>query len=176
MGADSTVDPRVRALTPQDGEEFRNLRLRALGEHPEAFATSVAEEASRSPQETALRLASAARRVTYGAYVEEGLVGFATVVGGDREKQRHRATLSGMYVAPEARGRGIGRALLERVVATAREWEVTHIGVSVTVGNSEARRLYRAAGFVTYGIEPAALRVRGAEVDVELMSLDLGRP
>jgi ribosomal protein S18 acetylase RimI-like enzyme len=47
--------------------------------------------------------------------------------------------------------------------------------LSVTVGNTAARRLYIRAGFTVYGVEPLSLRVGADLLDEELMVLRLDR-
>jgi ribosomal protein S18 acetylase RimI-like enzyme len=80
-----------------------------------------------------------------------------------------------MYVASEARGRGIGRALLERAVAEARSWPgVEKLTLTVVVRATAARSLYLAAGFRPYGLEPDSLRQDGVRDTVEYLALDLG--
>ena len=164
---------RIRALTSEDLPAYRELRLRALRDHPEAFATSVQEELQRPAAETVLKLTPGPEQLTLGALDGGRLVGIATLVRPPRAKMRHRATLAAMYVAPEARGRKVGRALLERAMEAAREWGVTDLALSVTVGNEAARSLYAAAGFATYGVEPRCFRVEGRFYDVEWMNLQL---
>lgn len=164
---------QIRRLHPEDAASYRELRLRALREHPEAFATSYEEEQERSVAETAGRLAPGAEQVTLGAFEQERLVGIATLIRPAKAKLRHRATLAAMYVVPEARERRLGRALLQQVLAVAEEWGVSDVALAVTVGNDAARRLYAGAGFVSYGVEPRSLRVEGRFYDVEWMSLRL---
>jgi ribosomal protein S18 acetylase RimI-like enzyme len=61
--------------------------------------------------------------------------------------------LWGMWVAPEARGRGTGRALVEAVVAWARERGAAAVRLDVT--DTERARpaaaLYRSLGFAPTG-------------------------
>ena len=49
---------RIRLLTPEDALSFRELRLRALKDHPDAFGSSYEEAANLSVEETAERLKS----------------------------------------------------------------------------------------------------------------------
>ncbi len=163
----------IRTLTPEDAAQYRELRLRALKEHPEAFATSYEEDRERSPAEVAGRLAPGPEQVTLGAFADERLLGIATLIRPAKAKMRHRATLAAMYVAPEAREQKLGRALLERVIAVAVEWGVSDVDLAVTVGNDAARKLYASAGFVTYGVQPRSLYVQGRYYDVEWMNLQL---
>ena len=161
----------IRILSPDDAPAYLALRLRALREHPEAFATSESEESRRSAAELARRLQPGPEQVTVGAFENEHLLGFAALVRGNRARQRHRARLAGMYVAPESRGRGQGRALVERVLVLARQWRVSDVALAVTVGNGAARALYASIGFVSYGVESRGLRVDTRYYDVELMNL-----
>jgi ribosomal protein S18 acetylase RimI-like enzyme len=164
---------QIRTLNSEDAIQYRELRLRALREHPEAFATSYEEECERSLVEVTGRLAPGPEQITLGAFDDERLLGIATLIRPARAKMRHRATIAAMYVAPEARDRKLGRALLQRALAAAVEWGVSDIDLSVTVGNHAARKLYASAGFVSYGVQPRSLYVQGRFYDVEWMNLPL---
>jgi ribosomal protein S18 acetylase RimI-like enzyme len=102
----------------------------------------------------------------------------AGVVGLAREpraKNRHKATVFGMYVAPEFGRRGIGRALVRHVVAAAhRESGLEQLVLTVTQTNDTARGLYESEGFRSFGIEPRAIRVDGRYYDKNHMVLLLG--
>jgi GNAT superfamily N-acetyltransferase len=56
-----------------------------------------------------------------------------------------------MWVAPESRGHGLGRQLVEAVADWARKRGMTRIKTSVTEGNHAAESLYTAAGFLPTG-------------------------
>jgi ribosomal protein S18 acetylase RimI-like enzyme len=147
----------VRRLTPADAAAYRALRLRALREHPEAFTSSYEEECERPPEQAEERLRHGA--AFWGAFVDAQLVG---MVGLDREqrvKNRHKATVVAMYVAPEFARRGAGHALMRSLVAHARETGLELLVLTVTHGNDEARNLYERVGFSSFGIEPNAIKV-----------------
>jgi ribosomal protein S18 acetylase RimI-like enzyme len=55
--------------------------------------------------------------------------------------------LEELYVAPDRRGEGIGRALLEATMATGREAGATHIDLNTGETDTAARALYESAGF-----------------------------
>jgi ribosomal protein S18 acetylase RimI-like enzyme len=57
------------------------------------------------------------------------------------------AHLQEFYVAPALRGQGIGRALLEATLATAREAGATYIDLATGETDAVARALYESCGF-----------------------------
>ena len=66
--------------------------------------------------------------------------------------------LNGVFVEPSARGRGVGKALVDTALGAAKHAEnIDHTGASVTVlvnfENEEARKLYEKFGFVVVGEE-----------------------
>ncbi len=177
----ATVNPggamEIRELTEADAEPYRALRLRALREDPEGFGTTYEEAAARTLEHTASRLRATAESsddVTLGAFDGETLVGMVTLIRDDGAKDRHKASVFAMYVAEEERGRGIGRALMETAIAHARQivgLEQLHLAAVTT--NAPARHLYLSLGFLTYGIEPHALKQGDRYWDEELLALRL---
>jgi ribosomal protein S18 acetylase RimI-like enzyme len=55
--------------------------------------------------------------------------------------------LAELYVVPERRGRGLGRALLEAAIARARARGATHIELGTAETDLAARTLYESLGF-----------------------------
>ncbi len=60
------------------------------------------------------------------------------------------AYLEELYVAPQRRGRGLGRALLEAAMQHARERGAAHIDLNTSVDDVAARSLYESAGFTNH--------------------------
>lgn len=155
----------VRRLGAADAAAFRDVRLLALRESPAAFGSSEHEEAPQPLDWFAARL-EAADAAMFGAFDGDALAGIAGVVRERAAKERHRATIRAMFVAPAYRGRGLGSALLREALATAAAmpgvWQVV---LAATAGNEAALALYSAHGFTPYGRLPAALFVDGAYHD-----------
>jgi len=81
-----------------------------------------------------------------------------------------------MYVAPEARGSGIGRTLLLAALELARSVPaIRQVNLCVNASNSAAIRLYQSAGFEVFGRERGAMIVDGELQDELHMSLQLSR-
>jgi len=160
------MSAEVRKLRPEDASEFQALRLRGLREDPTAFASSVEEEEEAPPEVVAERIRRNAAGFILGGFAGGKLVG---VVGMQRErhaKLAHKMYLWGMYVAPEARGRGIGRALVEAALRYGFAVDgIRQVNLGVNAANLPAKQLYEACGFVPYGLERAFMVVDGVPQD-----------
>lgn len=158
-------------LTADHAERVRALRIRAAAEFPASFSASPADEAALSVEHVANQLAGGPpNSFTLGALAGDELVGLVNLNRYLRPKVAHKAMLGGMYVASEAHGRGIGRALLEHTLAFASALAgLETLTLAVTVGNDAAKRLYQRAGFISYGVEPRYIRVGAAYYDIEWM-------
>ena len=81
----------------------------------------------------------------------------AVFVGGDFDGmagvylEQLQPRLWGMWVAPSARGRGLGRALTEAVIGWARDRSFTRLRLGVTAAAPDALRLYERLGFAATG-------------------------
>ncbi|MEO8385389.1 MAG: GNAT family N-acetyltransferase [Betaproteobacteria bacterium] len=166
----------IRRLEAADAQSYWHTRNRGLAEFPDAFTSSVEEGIATEPAELAKRFgANGSCDFVLGAFVDDGpLAGYAGFQRETRQKNRHKGTIVGMYVVPEFRGRGIGQELLRTLVAEVRALEgVEKLNLSVTHSNADARRLYLAAGFVSFGVEQNAIKVGAVEYAKEYMSLTL---
>lgn len=166
----------VRKLTDADVEEFQQLRLRALRDDPEAFSASYEESRTVPLARVAQRLreeSTAGDNCLLGAF-DASLVGMVGFLRRQGIKERHKGFIWGMYVLPDVRGRGIGKALLSQAIAHAESLTgLVQIHLSVVSIQEAARHLYRALGFEVYGLEPRTLKVGEQYLDEELMVLRL---
>jgi ribosomal protein S18 acetylase RimI-like enzyme len=134
-----TTGPSIRPADPDDWADWRLLRQRSLSEDRDAFSSSTAMWAGDNDTEERWR-ARLADGPCFIAYDEGRPVG---MVAGRVDDGA--AELISMWVAPEARRRGIGRTLIERVV----EWSAGRpLGLRVMDGNQAAIRAYERHGFV----------------------------
>jgi ribosomal protein S18 acetylase RimI-like enzyme len=96
-----------------------------------------------------------------------------TLVFEHSEKLRHKAHIVAMYVSPLFRKKGGGTLLLRTAIKKAREKGIEKLLLSVVTTNEKAIGLYKSLGFITYGVEPKALKLEGQYWDEELMGLSL---
>jgi ribosomal protein S18 acetylase RimI-like enzyme len=141
---------RVRRIQPGEGLRLRDVRLRALGDTPTAFASSLSMEASRPPtawDESALVRSEGWEAATFIAEDDGSWLG---LVGAYRPADLPGVVeLVSMWVAPEARGHGLGARLATEALDWARAGGAEKVGLWVTTGNEQAISLYRRLGFVT---------------------------
>ncbi|HZU81907.1 MAG TPA: GNAT family N-acetyltransferase [Polyangiaceae bacterium] len=163
----------VRPLGPEDAPAFRAVRLRALETDPASFLSSYEEEAPRSMEEFAARLRGEDPAVrVVGAFRGHALVGTLGFYRHAPLKARHRASLWGMYVAPEERRRGVGRALVDEALRLLRAvGTVEQAELNVAVVAEAARRLYASVGFEAQGVLRGAMKIGGRYFDEEMMVL-----
>jgi ribosomal protein S18 acetylase RimI-like enzyme len=155
----------IALLSPEHGEAYRALRLDALTLHPDAFISSAQEESQKPLEWYRQRIAArvdAPHDFFLGAWQNGILRGTVGLQGKYRNKEHHVASVVGMYVAPEGRGAGLGRTLMNALLARARTFNALDIiQLTVTQGNGSAQRLYAQCGFTVWGVEADALRLDG---------------
>jgi ribosomal protein S18 acetylase RimI-like enzyme len=144
----------IRRLTANDATAYRDLRLKALRDHPAAFTAAYEDEVTQPLSFYAERLA-AGTVFARGTDRLDGMTGFYIREG---LKTCHRGVLWGMYVRPDARGTGLAMALIEAVKDHARPL-VEDVILGVGTDNPAAIARYRAAGFVRCGSERRAIKI-----------------
>ena len=164
----------IRALTGADAEAYRTIRLEALRQAPDAFASSYEEESARPIEIFQERLVGKFGGVTFAAIVDGEIAGTAGGVREDRLKTRHKLLLVGVYVRPAWRSRGLGERLVERVLQHARELgDIRVVQLKVACDNRPASALYERLGLTVYGIERKAIKLGERFIDEELRAIEL---
>jgi RimJ/RimL family protein N-acetyltransferase len=158
---------QIRELATSDAAQYTDLRLRMLREYSEAFTSSFEEDSVKPlvwAQQRIVPGKNAPHDFVLGAFAEDGaLIGSVGLGVETRTKQRHKALLFGMYVAPEQMAHGVGRALLDACLDRARSIPgLEQINLTVTTTNVRSVRFYEAAGFRIFGVEERALKIHGA--------------
>lgn len=166
--------PKIRTLAEHEWALYKNLRLAALAESPEAFGSTFTREVQLTDAEWAIRLASqgnAASNYPIVAELADQPIGLAW--GRIEAAQPALAHLYQVWVHPDYRRLGAGQQLVEAVIAWAVSQHAQTLELGVTCGDTPAMRLYRRAGFEPVG-QPEPIRP-GADQLGQTMRLDLGR-
>ncbi len=156
----------LRLLTPADAPAYVELRRLMLADAPWAFGSSPETDRASDPALVAERIASPGQAFA-GAFDGTALMGTGVLVREEGAKRAHIANIYCVYTHPGARRRGLCRGVCGLLLETARSWlglEVVQLSVSERA--EAARALYQSLGFVTWGVEPDALRI-GADTVAE---------
>lgn len=132
------MTPRIERLAPDDWARWREVRLRALETDAAAFARSAHTLLGPDTPEQQWREAIASRHVVLAVDETAGDVAMIGLVDGLEPE------LISMWVAPEVRHTGLGRALVDVVVAQAGNRDMV---LRVMANNAPAIDFYRGCGF-----------------------------
>ena len=136
----------IQRLGPEEVERFRAIRLRGLRSAPGAFGTTFEAACQWSPDRWSALFSGLVAFVAVTGHRDVGLVRCAPdldVAGAAR--------LGSLWVAPDARGSGIARALVEAVVHWARAEGFHELLLDVADDNPGAVALYERLGFAPTG-------------------------
>ncbi len=135
--------PAIRSLEPDDWADV--ARIYAAG-----LETGVASFETRIPsfEEWDSAHRRAPRLVAEG---DAAIVGWTAVTPVSRRDCYRGVVEHSVYVALDARGRGIGRALLLRLLADAPTHGIWTIQTSIIAGNAASLALHASVGFRVVG-------------------------
>lgn len=163
----------VRPAEPNEWRTYRDVRLRALLDAPNAFGSTYEAEAGRTDELWAARIAVATasgQDCVLFARNRENVCGLVWCKLSADESMV--ANVFQMWVDPAARGVGAGRALLEEAIDWAKRMGARRVCLGVTAAETPAMRLYVMRGFRPVGgLKP--LR-ENSSLMVQRMSLTVG--
>ena len=140
----------IRTVGEDEWERWREVRLAALAQAPEAFCSTLAEWTGTGDIEDRWRKRLVDVPYNVLAYVEEEPAGMVSATA----PQEGSVELISMWVAPVARGAGVGDALIAGVFTWAEQHWASSVALSVRIANHRAISLYARNGFVDSGITP----------------------
>ncbi|MEV0011527.1 N-acetyltransferase family protein [Streptomyces sp. NPDC047973] len=166
----STRPVTVRPAGPEDSEVIREIRNHAV-EHSTALWTT---RTLRSPEEGAAWLAPHLERGSAFVAVAEGEVTGFAVYGPWKDFDGFRDTMeNSVYVREGRYGLGIGSALLDALVTSARDSGHHSLIAGIEAENAASVRLHERFGFRHVGTVPEAGTKFGRWLDLTLMQLRL---
>jgi L-amino acid N-acyltransferase YncA len=105
------------------------------------------------------------------AELDGEVVGWCALVPYSRREVYRGVGEESVYVAEQARGRGVGRALLEAMIESARAGSLWTLQAGVFPENEASLALHRSLGFRQVGIRERIGRLDGVWRDVVLLEL-----
>ena len=149
MTGDSS-EAAIRRIRPDEVEVYREFRLRALADAPDAFSDSIAAALARPPSFWTERVAQTSEGINSVLFVAVdpatdrwlGMTGCYF----DTENKAEAMVVS-VWVEPAARRQGLAGRLVLAAQAWAKERGVRRLRLWVTATNLGAQRVYTAAGF-----------------------------
>lgn len=100
------------------------------------------------------------------------IVGIASLQGTERERIAHRAEIA-ISVLKAYWGVGVGSALIEKLILSAKSKNIEIISLEVKSDNERAIRLYEKYGFIKFGTYKKFFKINGKYYDADYMNLYL---
>lgn len=145
---------QLRRLTVEDWALWREVRLRALADAPQAFDSTLTDWQGEGDAEDRWRSRLVDVPFNLVGTIDGEAIG---QVSGTALDDRGRCELISMWVDASVRGRGVGGALIDGVAEWALSVGASALVLSVRQSNTHAVDLYTRASFVPID-EPAGDR------------------
>jgi GNAT superfamily N-acetyltransferase len=166
----------VTELHRSQSSILKSMRLKALGDAPSAFVTTLETEQRRPPLYWEEQFDRATWVIAQDGIAPDGppIVGIAALVQPDPESPVR--FIESVWVEPEYRWRGVLRQMLDHLEGRAKEDGATELRLWVLDTNESAERAYLKLGFspqVDQEQDTAKQRSDGTFVTERLMSKSL---
>ncbi len=144
----------IRRLRIGESDLYRKIRLASLKEAPYAFSSTYESALQRSEsswREQSDHSAQGADRATFIVFSENEPVGVSAIYRSADSAEE--GEILQVWIAPEYRGKNIGRQLLDELFSWAKANGLAGVKAKVMEGNVRALRFYQKNGFETAGTE-----------------------
>ncbi|MDQ0743208.1 L-amino acid N-acyltransferase YncA [Clavibacter sp. B3I6] len=161
---------RIRPAEPRDIDDLLEIRNDAI---LNSTALWTDEPVDRAEREAWFRRAAEEGDPILVAEVDGAMAGYGTY-GPWRRMSGYRFSVEdSVYVHDAHQGRGIGRALLEALVAHARAAGKRAVFADIEAGNTGSIRLHERLGFRRVGLLPGIGWKHGRPLDLAILHLSL---
>jgi ribosomal protein S18 acetylase RimI-like enzyme len=147
----------IITLSHEGWKQYRDLRLRALKEEPQAYSSTYEENVKHPDEFWMERLKDSEDGKQWLLFAKRGeeLVGMA---GGIFLDEKDTVYVIAMYVAKEERGQGISKKLMEGLIEKVKENKlIRKLSLRVSTNQPEAQNLYKSFGFKEFKQEKIVL-------------------
>lgn len=151
----------IRQLTENDAVAYQQIRLEMLQKNPESFGDSYDDNLKQDIVFFKHRILTS---YIVGCFVDGVLIGTAGYIGHEGNKVKHKATIWGVYIQPDFRGKRISQKLIENIIQECSNL-FEQVLINVNADNLSAITIYKSLGFNEYGQEPNANKINGKYYD-----------
>ena len=140
----------IRRIQRGESRIFRQLRLQALKESPQAFGSTYVDAMERSPESWTTQSDGTSRgsdRSTFIAFTDEYPIGLSALYR--LESPQDVGELMQVWVSPDFRRKAVAGALMDVVFYWAEKNNFRAIAAGIRASNAGAMRFYQKYGFVT---------------------------
>ena len=159
------ASPSVRTLTSDDWADVARIYADGLATGTASFETHVPTWDEWDARHR--------REPRYVAELDGSVAGWLAIMSTSPRHCYRGVVEHSVYVDAEARGRGVGRALLERLVEDAPAHGIWTIQTSIMAANEASLALHGALGFRTVGRRERIAERDGRWQDAMLLELRL---
>jgi L-amino acid N-acyltransferase YncA len=161
---------RIRPAEPRDIDDLLDIRNDAIL-HSTALWTD--EPVDRAEREAWFRQTTDEGDPILIADVDGRVAGYGTYGPWRRMSGYRHSVEDSVYVREEYQGQGIGRALVEELVAHARAAGKRAVFADIEAGNAGSIRLHERLGFRRVGLLPGIGWKYGRPLDLAILHLAL---
>ncbi len=159
----------IKNVSPKRWKEYKNLRIEALRNVPQAFLDDPTSSKKIAKKEWQRKMNN-----MYFAEVDGKLIGMIGAYQDKKTKLKHIMNIVGFYVSPKHRNIGAGKALLKQVIKnTKKDDTIMKLQLGVVTTQLPAYRLYQKLGFKKAGKLKYAVKVDKKYFNEYLMELCL---
>jgi len=139
----------IITLQPLEWEKYRAIRLCALKEEPQAFASTYEENLHKPSEMWAERLTQALEGKNQWLYFAEQNGNLVGMAGAFMRENESIPEVIAVYVTREARGQGVAKKLMMTLISAIKENSLIHIlHLEVNTKQTAAIELYKKCGFI----------------------------
>lgn len=159
----------IYKLNSSDWKQYKEIRLNALKQNPESFGDSCEESMLLSNNEWKKEFEDSKSFILVGSK-NKLAIAMAGAYQEDGEKMKHVAYVWGVYVKKEFRGQGIGKKIMEALLAEiTKNKQIEKVDLNVNTLQHSAVKLYEKLGFEIAGTLHKEMKIDGKYFDEYFM-------
>ncbi|UEX89652.1 GNAT family N-acetyltransferase [Staphylococcus ratti] len=157
----------IKVLNDRHAKAFYQLTCEAFRLHPSAFVHEINERTDYTEQDIAQLLHPDYHhhQIFFGAFEDEMLIGFVQLNFFPYTSKSHKATIQGLFVKPDYRGKTVGRQLMKYLIQYAKQHNIEQLILGVASNNIAAKVFCGHLGFEFLGLESHARKYENTYID-----------